>query len=197
MAWVLGWVLLSGVLPAAAADPIEQSSPSAGASIDALYDEDPRFSELAKRDPALVAWLRSHPDQAGRLSAGPTLIESAVQAMRNPWVLFGFAAQFVFMLRFIVQWVSSERKQRSHVPTVFWYLSIGGGLMLLAYAIYRRDPVFMFGQGLGLLIYFRNLVLIYRRAWAYQEVVAERSRRSPAAAALADPTVPSSEPSAI
>lgn len=101
----------------------------------------------------------------------------------TPLALFGFAGQFVFMLRFVVQWLVSERRGRSHVPVAFWYLSIVGGLMLLAYATIRRDPVFMFGQALGLLIYVRNLVLIYRRQsrlrWL-QHRTAGRSLTTPA-----------------
>ena len=58
---------------------------------------------------------------------------------------------------------------------IFWYFSVGGGLTLLAYAVYRRDPVFILGQSLGLLVYIRNLVLIYRRAWAYRELLADRA----------------------
>ncbi len=67
------------------------------------------------------------------------------------------------MLRFVVQWIASERKKRSVVPVAFWWLSLAGGLSLLAYYIHRRDPVFVFGQGLGCAIYIRNLVLIHRR----------------------------------
>ena len=81
--------------------------------------------------------------------------------LSDPWFLVGFAGQFFFMMRFVVQWVHSERERRSIVPVAFWFFSIGGGAVLLAYAIYRRDPVFIAGQALGLLIYFRNLYLIY------------------------------------
>jgi len=77
------------------------------------------------------------------------------------WIGLGFFAQFLFMMRFIVQWIASERVRRSIVPETFWYFSIGGGVLLLAYSIYRVDPVYMFGQGLGLIIYFRNLYFIW------------------------------------
>lgn len=81
--------------------------------------------------------------------------------LSDPWFLVGFAGQFLFMMRFVVQWVHSERERRSIVPVAFWFFSVGGGAVLLAYAIYRRDPVFIAGQALGMLIYARNLYLIY------------------------------------
>lgn len=78
------------------------------------------------------------------------------------WLIVGFMGQALFSARFLVQWVSSERRKRSIVPLAFWYFSIGGGVTLLAYAIHRLDPVFIVGQAAGLLIYLRNLQLIYR-----------------------------------
>ena len=78
------------------------------------------------------------------------------------WVLLGFVAQFLFSMRFIVQWIASERVGRSIVPIAFWFFSIGGGSLLLVYAIQRQDPVFIAGQALGLIIYFRNLWLIFK-----------------------------------
>ncbi|MFN4008361.1 MAG: lipid-A-disaccharide synthase N-terminal domain-containing protein [Pannonibacter sp.] len=78
------------------------------------------------------------------------------------WVILGFIAQFMFSMRFIVQWIASERVGRSIVPVAFWFFSIGGGSLLLVYAIQREDPVFIAGQALGLIIYFRNLWLIFR-----------------------------------
>ena len=80
------------------------------------------------------------------------------------WVILGFIAQAFFTMRFVVQWIASERRRRSVVPRAFWYLSVGGGLTLLAYAVYRRDPVFIIGQGAGLLVYARNLWFIHRPA---------------------------------
>ena len=65
------------------------------------------------------------------------------------WVTIGFCAQIMFTMRFVVQWFASEKVRRSVVPVAFWYFSILGGSMLLAYAIYRRDPVFIFGQAGG------------------------------------------------
>jgi lipid-A-disaccharide synthase-like uncharacterized protein len=78
----------------------------------------------------------------------------------DAWVVLGFIAQALFMMRFVVQWVASERAKRSVVPVAFWFFSLGGGALLLVYAIQREDPVFILGQGLGLFIYIRNLWLI-------------------------------------
>jgi lipid-A-disaccharide synthase-like uncharacterized protein len=78
------------------------------------------------------------------------------------WVAIGFVGQALFSCRFIVQWISSERLKRSVVPLAFWYFSVAGGATLLAYAIHRRDPVFIVGQLSGLFIYARNLQLIHR-----------------------------------
>ena len=79
------------------------------------------------------------------------------------WLIVGFVAQLMFSMRFIVQWLASERAQRSIVPEMFWYFSVAGGALLLAYAVYRLDPVFMLGQGMGLLIYARNIHLIWKQ----------------------------------
>jgi lipid-A-disaccharide synthase-like uncharacterized protein len=78
------------------------------------------------------------------------------------WLAIGFAGQLAFFLRFFVQWVASERRQQSHIPVAFWYLSIVGAALVLAYAIKKRDPVFIAGQSFGFLVYLRNLVLIQR-----------------------------------
>jgi lipid-A-disaccharide synthase-like uncharacterized protein len=78
------------------------------------------------------------------------------------WVTIGLGGQFLFFMRFFIQWIASERKKESVVPLAFWYFSIGGGAVLLAYACYKHDLVFILGQGGGLLIYVRNLMLIYR-----------------------------------
>jgi lipid-A-disaccharide synthase-like uncharacterized protein len=76
------------------------------------------------------------------------------------WLIIGFSGQGFFTLRFLVQWWQSERSKRSVIPIEFWYFSIAGALTLLAYAIYRADPVFIVGQVTGLFIYLRNLHLI-------------------------------------
>jgi len=79
------------------------------------------------------------------------------------WLYLGFAGQLLFALRFLVQWVASERRGESIIPIYFWYLSLCGSLILLAYAVFRRDPVFILGQSTGFLVYIRNLILIYRK----------------------------------
>ncbi|APE30290.1 Lipid A biosynthesis, N-terminal [Halomonas aestuarii] len=78
------------------------------------------------------------------------------------WLGIGFLGQALFSARFLVQWLASERARRSILPRAFWFFSLAGGATLLAYAIYRRDPVFIAGQGAGLFIYVRNLMLIRR-----------------------------------
>lgn len=81
----------------------------------------------------------------------------------NFWLVLGFVGQIVFGARFLVQWIASERKKESYIPVVFWYLSITGGLILLVYAISRKDPVFILGQTTGCIVYGRNLRLIYKK----------------------------------
>ena len=78
------------------------------------------------------------------------------------WLVIGLIGQGIFAARFVVQWLISEREKRSVIPVVFWYLSVFGGIILLVYAIYKRDPVFILGQATGVFIYMRNLFLIYR-----------------------------------
>lgn len=87
------------------------------------------------------------------------------QVAGNPfWFIVGFMGQVVFGGRFILQWIVSEYKKRSHVPVAFWYISVVGSLILLSYAIHRRDLVFILGLSLNTLIYVRNLHLIYKHA---------------------------------
>jgi lipid-A-disaccharide synthase-like uncharacterized protein len=90
------------------------------------------------------------------------------------WLGIGFAAQLMFSMRFIVQWIASERAKQSIVPEMFWYFSCAGGAMLFAYAIYRMDPVFILGQGAGLFIYARNIHLIWRTRLNAREGAAAR-----------------------
>ena len=87
----------------------------------------------------------------------------------------GLVAQAMFSARFLVQWVVSEKRRESVIPLSFWYLSLAGGLMLFCYAVMRKDPVIMLGQGTGIFIYTRNLFLIFRK------------RRTDAAEAAAPP----------
>ena len=79
------------------------------------------------------------------------------------WLGVGICAQLMFSMRFLVQWIASERARESIIPEVFWYFSFAGGAMLLTYAIYRLDPVFIMGQGMGLIIYARNIYFIWRK----------------------------------
>ena len=85
------------------------------------------------------------------------------------WLTIGFVGQALFSMRFIVQWIKSERMKRSVVPLAFWYFSLAGGAALFLYALHRSDPVFIVGQGLGIFIYLRNLWLIYREPVAAAE----------------------------
>lgn len=78
------------------------------------------------------------------------------------WLAIGLLGQALFSARFIVQWLQSERVKKSVIPSAFWYFSMAGGVTLLAYAIHRRDPVFIIGQSTGLIIYFRNLQFLWR-----------------------------------
>ena len=81
----------------------------------------------------------------------------------NPvWFVLGMAGQAIFFSRFLVQWVASERARKSFIPPVFWWLSLVGSMLLLAYAIHRKDPVFVLGQAFGWVVYARNLMLIQR-----------------------------------
>lgn len=82
----------------------------------------------------------------------------------NVWLAIGFLGQGIFFMRWVVQWLASERSAESRVPIGFWYLSMVGGLITLAYAIYRKDPVFIAGQGIGTFVYVRNLMLIQKRS---------------------------------
>jgi lipid-A-disaccharide synthase-like uncharacterized protein len=78
------------------------------------------------------------------------------------WVLLGYLAQIMFTMRFVVQWIASERVGKSVIPIAFWWFSIGGGMLLFVYALYRRDPVFIAGQGFGVFVYLRNLYFVLR-----------------------------------
>ena len=90
----------------------------------------------------------------------PFLPASIGQQPEQLMVIIGFAGQGLFAMRFIIKWLTSEKQARSVIPLAFWYFSIGGGAVLLLYALWRKDPVIICGQGLGLFIYVRNLYLI-------------------------------------
>jgi lipid-A-disaccharide synthase-like uncharacterized protein len=92
------------------------------------------------------------------------MTEPCVQQISGILLALGFLGQACFSMRFLVQWIASERKKESVVPIYFWYFSVGGGLTLLTYAALRQDPVFIVGQAAGLFVYARNLYLIRRKA---------------------------------
>jgi lipid-A-disaccharide synthase-like uncharacterized protein len=84
-----------------------------------------------------------------------------VMSQMTVWALIGFFGQSLFFMRFVCQWLASEKAKKSVMPEVFWYFSLGGGLIVLAYAIHKQDIVFIFGQGLGVFIYLRNIYFIW------------------------------------
>lgn len=100
------------------------------------------------------------------MSAG--LLDKLVSLFDGPltttdiWLMIGFGGQALFFGRFLIQWIVSERSGRSVIPDAFWYFSIMGGIILLAYAFHRQDPVFIMGQGVGLFVYFRNIMLLQK-----------------------------------
>ena len=106
---------------------------------------------------------------AGALAVGSVLVtllpflpQSIATQPEQIMIIVGFGGQALFASRFIIQWLKSEGARKSVIPVAFWYFSIGGGLVLFLYALWRKDPVIICGQGLGLFIYLRNLYLIYR-----------------------------------
>jgi lipid-A-disaccharide synthase-like uncharacterized protein len=99
--------------------------------------------------------------EIAKLTAGFAHWWAATSWAELAWLTFGLAAQSMFAMRFVVQWVASERVKRSVVPETFWYFSLAGGVGLLLYAVHKADPVFMLGQGTGLFIYSRNIYFIW------------------------------------
>jgi lipid-A-disaccharide synthase-like uncharacterized protein len=79
------------------------------------------------------------------------------------WMAIGFLGQALFSMRFLVQWLTSEARGASVIPTAFWWFSIAGGITLFAYAVWRRDPVFIAGQATGIVIYVRNVMLLAKQ----------------------------------
>jgi lipid-A-disaccharide synthase-like uncharacterized protein len=99
-------------------------------------------------------------DMTELFNAFTTYLHDVFVIKFDAWVILGFVAQGFFTMRFVVQWIASERARKSVIPVAFWFFSIGGGVLLLVYALYRRDPVFIAGQALGLVVYVRNLYFI-------------------------------------
>ena len=93
-----------------------------------------------------------------------------MDVLASPMGMLGMLGQVMFFSRFLVQWIASEKKGKSTVPVSFWYLSIGGGFLLLLYALWRKDPVITLGQLVGLFVYVRNLILIHRHKAAQAAV---------------------------
>ena len=81
----------------------------------------------------------------------------------NGWLILGFSGQFLFFCRFLIQWICSERRKESYIPVPFWYFSLVGAVILLIYAVHQHDPVFIAGQSAGMVVYLRNLYLIYKK----------------------------------
>lgn len=103
------------------------------------------------------------------------------------WLAVGFGGQIVFSCRFIVQWIASERKGESIVPVAFWYLSLVGSWLLLAYAIHKRDPVFFVGQCCGSFIYLRNLYLIHHHGWPSKQATEQEDEPAAVAGQVEEP----------
>ena len=97
------------------------------------------------------------------------------ELLKDPvWMTLGFVGQLVFGARFILQWVVSEYKKKSYIPVAFWYLSLVGSIMLLAYSIHKKDPIFILGFALNAFIYIRNLHLIYKHKQTGEVPVIEK-----------------------
>jgi lipid-A-disaccharide synthase-like uncharacterized protein len=112
------------------------------------------LSSMIETGAVAVSWLL--------VTIFPFLPENLTERPEQVMIVVGFGGQALFGMRFIIQWLTSEGEQRSVIPLAFWYFSIGGGSVLLLYAVWRQDPVIICGQGLGLFIYARNLIFISR-----------------------------------
>ncbi len=158
------------LLPLQTAGPA--AGPPSGQDLVDLVRRDPVAMDLIRQDDALKEEINRRPTlrQVMReLHDDPRVFLHRVRkTLTNPWVLFGFGAQAMFLMRFVIQWIASEKRKRSYVPVSFWWFSLAGGVTLFVYAVSRFDPVFALGQGLGCVIYLRNLVLIHRRSAEYR-----------------------------
>ncbi len=97
------------------------------------------------------------------------ILKNALAVLRHPMAIVGLGGQCLFFSRFLVQWIVSERKGESTIPVAFWYLSLSGGAIMFAYALWRQDPVFILGQSVGVVVYARNLMLIHRKSGKRKE----------------------------
>jgi len=85
------------------------------------------------------------------------------QIVQDPfWATAALLGQVIFGARFILQWIASEYKKRSYVPTAFWFMSLAGSLLLFVYSVHIKNPIFILGFSLNILIYLRNLHMIYK-----------------------------------
>lgn len=179
VAFAIGLYLAAWSPTVRAAEPGNAPAPVASTN---LLDERGRILEYVQRDDLseeeVADWIAFAEAIKKHAKRDLAPWERIARAVRNPWVVFGFAAQGIFMMRFVIQLIASERKKRSHVPVAFWYLSLTGGLMLFVYALVRRDPVFVLGQGLGIFIYARNLMLIRSRQTAMLDRLDDRAQRN-------------------
>lgn len=91
-----------------------------------------------------------------------SVLNQVMTFFRDPMNVLGAFGQGLFASRFIIQWIASEMEGKSVIPLAFWYCSLGGGIVLLAYAVYREEPVFIAGQLPGIIVYSRNLYFIFR-----------------------------------
>ena len=106
-----------------------------------------------------------------------SVTDQVLKFFSDPMNVFGSFGQALFASRFIVQWIASEMAKKSVIPLAFWYFSLGGGLMLLIYAVYRDEPVFIAGQLPGIIVYSRNLYFIYREKRARPTIEVEVPKR--------------------
>jgi len=147
---ILALTLAQAASAAAGAQTPAASSPSAASDARAI-------GQLKAENEALKAEVaRLEPPNIWQKLAMITKLQPA-----GVWYLFGFFGQFVFFMRFVVQWIASERKKQSVVPLAFWYISLAGSLMTIVYAVHIKDPVFTAAFCLNILIYIRNLHLIH------------------------------------
>ncbi|MDN5942689.1 MAG: lipid-A-disaccharide synthase N-terminal domain-containing protein [Nitrospira sp.] len=104
------------------------------------------------------------------MRVSPIAHDGSIMNIETIWLGIGFLGQGMFFGRWVIQWITSEKKAESQVPISFWYMSLIGGLITLAYAIYRKDPVFIAGQSIGTIVYIRNLMLISRASQANRPI---------------------------
>ena len=149
-----GTVLALTLAQAAQAAP-EARTPTSQADDGAACTE--TIGQLKAENEALKAEVaRFEPPSIGQKLAMIARFQPA-----GVWYLFGFFGQFVFFMRFVVQWIASDRKKQSVVPLAFWYISLAGSLLTIVCAVHIKDPVFTAAFCLNILIYIRNLHLIH------------------------------------